>query len=170
MLTSKLVNLRAWNEGDVDQLQTLKNDIELQTQLMGVPKPNSKNKILNWLRMKDSDEGLVFFVICNHKSEALGYVQLSNIDRHNHHGYLGICIHKDYWGKGHARETLQLIEDYSATVLGLKKILLIVNSDNLRAINFYNKIGFRSVGILEGHQFINSHWVDVFLMEKLVSK
>lgn len=170
MLTGKLVKLRAWCELDIDKLQALKNDFKLQTQLMGVPKPNSKNKILNWLKHRDDDDKLVFFIISDKNNNAIGYIQISNIDRHNHHGYLGVCLQRDYWGKGLSEEALQLLEDYAATVLGLRKILLIVNTDNLRAINFYKKIDFRTVGTLEDHQFINNTWTDVILMEKLVQK
>lgn len=168
MITGKLVNLRAWCEADINDLQLLKNDFELQTQLMGVPKPNSANKILNWLHRRDSDEHLVFFVISDKNNKAIGYIQISNLDKHHHHGYLGICLNKDYWGKGFSQEALKLLQHYASSALGLRKILLIVNRDNSRAINFYNKLNFRTIGVLEDHQFINNSWVDVILMEKLV--
>jgi RimJ/RimL family protein N-acetyltransferase len=168
MLFGKHVILRAWSELDVNKLHALKNDFELQTHLMGLPKPNSKNKILSWLKQRDSDESLVFFIISNKNDEAIGYVQLSNLDRINHNGYLGICLDNDYWGKGFSAEALNLLQDYASNVLGLKKILLLVNRNNLRAIGFYNKINFRTVGFFESHQLINNTWTDVLLMEKLI--
>jgi RimJ/RimL family protein N-acetyltransferase len=168
MLFGKIINLRAWSEHDIDKLQALKNDFDLQTQLMGLPKPNSKNKIVNWLKQRDRDESLIFFVISNKSDDTIGYIQLSNIDKLNRHAYLGICLSKDYWGKGFSQEALQLLQDYASTVLGLRKILLTVNKDNLRAISFYKKIHFRTVGLLEDHQLINNKLVDVILMEKLV--
>ncbi len=170
MLSGQLVILREWDELDVNKIQALKNDFELQTQLMGLPKPNSKNKILNWLKSRDSDENLVFFVISNKKNDAIGYIQISNLDKHNHHGYLGICLARDYWGKGFSQEAIDLLLNYAVNFLSLRKVLLIVNRENLRAINFYNKIRFRTIGLLEDHQFVNNTWTDVILMEKIIQK
>ena len=63
MLIGTSTTLRAWTVNDAPNIQKLKNDVDIQTQLMGVPKPNSINKILNWLNSRDKDESMVFLLL-----------------------------------------------------------------------------------------------------------
>lgn len=171
MLYGTNVTLRNWSLEDISELQKLRNDLEMQTQLMGTPKPSSSNKVLNWLKNRDRDESIVFFVIALRQSnKAIGYIQLSNIDNFNLFGYLGICLAKEYWGKGYADESLSLLTNYAIDILNLRKILLLVKSDNTRAIGFYKKSRFDEVGLLKKHQLICGTWKDVLMMEKIISK
>ena len=171
MLTGTSISLRCWAIDDVPDLQKLKNDIDIQTQLMGTPKPNSVNKILIWLKSRDEDDSIVFFVISrNLDDKVVGYIQLSSIDKFNLFGYLGICIAKEFWGIGYAQDSLDLITQYALNILNMRKILLLVKHDNDRAISFYRKVGFSVVGVLKEHKLIQGVWADVLMMEKGISK
>lgn len=171
MLSGTTITLRSWVEKDIPELQKLKNDVEIQTQLMGIPKPNSANKILSWLKNRDEDDAMVFFVVATkHNNKAIGYIQLSGLDKFNLFGYLGICLAKEFWGTGCAIECLNLLVLYSINVLNLRKIILLVKNDNNRAIGFYKKTGFDVVGILKEHQHIQGVWIDVLMMERIISQ
>jgi RimJ/RimL family protein N-acetyltransferase len=170
MLIGTSTTLRAWTVKDAHNIQKLKNDVYIQTQLMGVPKPNSINKILNWLKSRDKDENMVFFIIAKSSDdEAIGYVQISNIDKINQFGYLGICLAKEFWGSGYAKESLNLLIEYAISILSLRKILLLVRNDNHRAINFYKKVGFEVIGTLKNHHLIQGVWTDVLMMERVMT-
>ena len=170
MITGSLIVLRSWTAEDVPQIQELKNDIDIQSQLMGIPRPNSSNKILNWLKHRDKDDSMVFFVIARKQdNKAIGYVQISCLDKINLNGYLGICIEQEFWGKGYANEALDLLTRYASSILNLRKIILLVKNDNSRAIGFYKKTGFRKIGILKEHQIINGNWCDVLMMERFTT-
>ena len=171
MLIGTSTTLRAWTVNDAPNIQKLKNDVDIQTQIMGVPKPNSINKILNWLKSRDKDENIVFFIIARSSDdEAVGYIQLSNIDKFNQFGYLGICLAKEFWGSGYAKESLNLLNEYASSILSLRKILLLVRHDNHRAINFYKKAGFDAIGTLKKHHLIRGIWTDVLMMESVIAK
>lgn len=171
MLTGLTIFLRPWTLEDIPELQKLKNNVEIQTQLMGTPKPNSTNKILNWLKNRDKDDSVVFFVVATkHDNKAIGYIQLSNLDKFNLFGYLGICLAKEFWGGGYANESLTLLVEYAIDVLNLRKIILLVKSDNKRAIGFYKKTGFGIVGTLKEHQLVYGVWADVLIMERIICK
>lgn len=171
MITGTKIVLRPWAVEDISELQRLKNDVDIQTQLMGIPRPNSTNKILNWLKNRDKDDSIVFFVIATkHDNKAIGYIQLSSLDKFNLYGYLGICLAKEFWGKGHADESLRLLIEYGIDILNLRKIILLVKNDNDRAIGFYKKTGFDAIGILKEHQLIHGVWTDVLMMERIISK
>lgn len=171
MLTGTSITLRSWTNDDAPDLQKLKNDIDIQTQLMGTPKPNSVNKILSWLKNRDKDDNMVFFVIARKlDNKVVGYIQLSGIDKFNLFGYLGICVAKEFWGTGYAKESLDLLTQYAINILNLRKILLLVKHDNDRAVSFYKKVGFSVVGVLKEHQLIQGVWADVLMMERGISK
>ena len=170
MLTGSSIILRSWVVDDALDIQKLKNDIELQTQLMGVPKPNSINKILSWLKSRDKDENMVFFVIARKlDNKLIGYIQLSGLDKFNLNGYLGVCLAKEFWGDGSAKESLDLLTEYATNILSLRKIILLVKYDNYRAISFYKKTGFEEVGILKKHQLVQGIWIDVLMMERAMT-
>ena len=167
MLSGYEIELRPWQLDDLIELKALKNDLEIQAQLMGTIKPNSLNKILNWLKARDKEAATIFFVIsrtCDKK--VIGYIQISAIDNYNLFGYLGICIAKEFWGSGYAKESLEMLLKYAHNILNLRKVLLNVRNDNKRAIAFYNKVGFNTVGLMKKHQLVGGVWVDVLMMER----
>ncbi len=171
MITGTKIVLRPWAVEDITELQILKNDVDIQTQLMGTPKPHSTNKIRSWLKNRDKDDSIVFFVIATkYDNKAVGYIQLSSLDKFNLFGYLGICLAKEFWGKGYADESLRLLIEYAIDILNLRKIILLVKNDNHRAVGFYKKTGFDAIGILKEHQLIYGVWRDVLMMERIIGK
>lgn len=52
--------------------------------------------------------------------------------------------------------------------LNLRKIKLLVNSENSKAVNLYKRKNFREIGIYEKERFIKGKWEDVKIMEKLI--
>ncbi len=170
MIEGTSIALRAWDISDIHKIQNLKNDIEMQTHLMGMPTPNSAHKTHLWLKNKDKSDHLVFFVIADKKKNLpIGYIQLSSIDKMTLSGYLGICLSEDFWGTGAAKESLSLLTQYSMEVLNLRKISLLVKHDNARAIQFYKKMSYTIVGVLKKHQLIQGIWTDVIMMERLLT-
>lgn len=56
--------------------------------------------------------------------------------------FIGI---KSYWGKGIAKIVTKKTTDFAFDELGVIKINLVVNSNNLPAVNIYNSLGFEEV-------------------------
>jgi diamine N-acetyltransferase len=171
MLTGSSVILRCWNRHDLAVIQELKNDISLQAQLLALPRPSSCHKIQLWLQDRDKDESMVFFIIAEKtNNQAIGYIQLSNLDRFNLIAYLGICITQAYQGTGCAKDALTLLSQYAVDMLNLRKIVLLVKQDHLRAIRFYQNNGFEQIGVLKKHYLVNGVWSDVLMMEKFIGQ
>jgi diamine N-acetyltransferase len=170
MIAAGPIVLRAWRESDIEALQRLRNDIELQQQLMTRPKPNSLADVRNWLNGKAQSADTVFFVIAaTHDDSALGYIQLARLDFQQGHGYLGICLAPEQQGRGVGAAACQALFGYAQSVMNLRKILLEVLAGNQHAIGLYRKLGFRPVGQLMEHYCQNRIWHDVLLMERLLS-
>jgi RimJ/RimL family protein N-acetyltransferase len=169
MLVGKDVVLRAWCEDDLEVLMRLRNDVALQTQLMTQPRPNSRDRVSQWLKdWSKRTDGVFFVVAATANDNVLGYVQLANMDLMHGRGDLGICLDPAAHGHGVADQAMELLQNYVMQIFGLRKILLYVLCSNLRAIAFYEKQGFERVGVLHEHAFLQGSHVDVLLMDKFL--
>ena len=169
MLSGKNVVLRAWCEDDLEVLMRLRNDVALQTHLITQPRPNSRTRVIQWLKdWSERSDGMFFVVAATADNNVFGYIQLANMDLMHGRGDLGICLDPSAHGRGIADQAMNLLQNYVIQVFGLRKILLHVLRSNLRAIAFYEKQGFEHVGVLHKHAFLQGSHVDVLIMEKLL--
>lgn len=169
MLKTNKTLLRPPISEDKDFLVKLRNNIDLQAMLMSRAKPNTINKIESWLNQKLSDEYVVFFIIADvNNNSPVGYVQLVKIDFINRKCGLGVCIDPQYHGQGYAIDAFNLLESYAKKMFNIHKIVILVLTKNTRAINFYKKMLYQNVGILEADFYIDNEFHDVLLMEKII--
>lgn len=160
--------LRDPDDGDLDALFALRNDVPLQLLLAAHPRPNSMDQVRGWLKKHRDDQKARFFVIANARDAACGYLQLTQLNMLDGHGQLGICIAPSAQGKGHAADAVTLLEGYARDELGLRKIILKVLTSNLRALAFYRRIGYSDVGLHRDHFRWNGAYYDMLAMEKLL--
>lgn len=87
--------------------------------------------------------------------------------RLRHFGILGISVLKKDWGKGIGNIMLATcIEE--AKIKGIKKINLEVRTDNKKAIQLYEKFGFKIEGTIEKNTLIDSKYYDCHLMGVII--
>ncbi len=171
MIADDRIVLRAWAQDDLDALGKLRNDLTLQEMLMSQPRPNSADRVRDWLTEKSGRDDGVFFVIAERDSNrVLGYVQVVKMNTLHGTGELGLCIGPDLQGNGYGSSAMALLEDYLQRVFGLRKLLLQVLADNEVAVNFYRKLGFDEVGRLQDHFLNNGEYRDVVIMEKFLAQ
>jgi RimJ/RimL family protein N-acetyltransferase len=169
MLQNSNTVLRAWSQEDIDVLERLRNDVELQATLMTQPRPNSEQRVVEWLASKTEAENGLFFIIADRVSnDAIGYLQVVNINQQNGTCEMGICLSPDVQGKGHGAAALDALVDYLRTTFNLRKLMLHVLADNGGAITFYLKAGFAEAGRLREHFYQDGQYKDVVIMEKLL--
>lgn len=169
MLSGEHAVLREWRESDLDLLAAMRNDVALQRLLMTQARPNSIERVRQWLVDRGGQEDMVFFVIADCGDAAVGYLQVANIDRFHGRGELGICLSPQAHGRGIAADACQLLERYVRDTFALHKLCLQVLADNDRAIAFYRKHGYREVGLLRQHFREGDARHDVLLMERLLA-
>ena len=71
-----------------------------------------------------------------------------------------LSVFEKFQGRGIAKELLAFIYD-KAKELGFKKISLIVDIDNLKALNLYEKMGFKKNTILEVSKHNYHHMIKI---------
>lgn len=171
MIESDLILLRPPARSDVEFFQLLRNDIELQYQLMARARGSTLEQTGDWLTAQSSSADTIFFVIVDPEESApVGFIRLSNIDQISQRGELAICLSRDCQGKGFAREALVAIEDYALKKFDITKIFLQVLASNSRAIEFYLKCGYERVGTHVKHFYFNEEFHDVEIMEKCTAQ
>lgn len=170
MLVGSKVLLRAPLVADEEFLFEIRNDVELQLQLMTLPRANSMERVSAWLARHCSDPAALFYVIASiADNAAVGVIQLTRMDCVHGRGELGICLAERYRGRGFAAEGLQLLEEYARSVFRLRKFVLMVLDSNKRAVALYERAGYTTAGVLKEHHYLGGAFHDVRLMEKLLT-
>lgn len=82
--------------------------------------------------------------------------------------WIGICIgEKEYQGKGIAKKAMEFLEEESKR-LGLSRIELGVFGNNPRAIEFYKKLGYKTIYEFEKFTYCEGKWYSDIRMEKTI--
>ena len=84
--------------------------------------------------------------IVNDQDEYMGTVSLKNIDRIRQCAEFAITIRKSAMGKGYSAYGMQEIISEGFELLHLKYIYWYVRKENMRAIKFYEKMGYKHLG------------------------
>jgi len=103
--------------------------------------------------------------ILDENDKLVGLVSLTNIDRLNQKAEFHIMIgDQNDRGKGIGSFATNEILKHAFYDMNLNRIELSVLKNNLRAINFYKKIGFKEEGINRQAIYKNGEFVDVIIM------
>lgn len=123
-------------------------------------------KLREYVKEKTTSPTTSFFAICVLGSdEHIGNIKLDFHDRLANVSELGLLIgNKNYWGKGVGFESCNLLLKFGFDQLKLRKIYLAVYGNNTNAIRLYEKVGFRTEGILRKHVCVDGDYHDKYLM------
>lgn len=86
------------------------------------------------------------FAILTRDERVVGTLGLRNIDRLAQEGTLGIIVRADEVGRGYGTDAIRNALFYAFQSLGLRRVLLDVAENNLRARRCYDGIGFAEIG------------------------
>jgi RimJ/RimL family protein N-acetyltransferase len=133
--------------------------------------PSTVEKVEQRIHDIIRDDGQVFNIILQEGDLPIGRCMLFNIDAVNRHAMLGIVIgEKQYWGQGYGEEATRLVVDYGFNLLNLNNIMLGVFSFNQRAIQCYERVGFKLIGRRREVRVLGQKKYDVLLMDLLASE
>lgn len=119
------------------------------------------------IRNNASSDCFMFSIIIE-EDKVIGRCMLFNIDRVNGSAMVGIFIgDKEQWGKGYAKEAMELLIEYSFRIQNLHSLMLGVYCFNTRAIALYEKLGFKAIGIRREVRKIDGKYHNAILMDLL---
>ena len=124
------MNLQMASFGDLDKISTIENETNKY--------PWSLNNFKSSLEAGNSS------IVLKDKKNILGYAFFSVIGTDSH--LLNITISKNYQGRGYGKKILNKVL-FQSKVLGASIVFLEVRVGNSKAIEFYEKFGFKKDAI-----------------------
>ena len=166
MLDTENLCLRPWREEDLRVFTAMRNDVGLQSQLLGRVRGSNPEQVREWLRARSNEPDKLFFAISTREEDqACGYLQVDNMNFVDGYADLGICLIRECRGRGLCVKAINLLANYLRDHWNLRKLCLKVRSDNVAAITCYERAGFNHCGTLRQHVFVDGNWHDLVVME-----
>lgn len=144
-----MLHLRALEPTDVDRLYIWENNPDMWRYGFS-PAPLSRHQIWEYINQYDANPltQTQLRLIADTGTEAVGTIDLYNLDIRNRHAFIGVMIAPDHRRKGYALESLRLLTEYCRCNLGLHQIAATVASDNEPSIALFTKAGFTLQAVL----------------------
>ena len=150
--TSRL-NLRPWDEADIDHLTQGLNDLKLAKWLAFVPHPYSTSDAENWIKRCHAllsagaqPVAYEFAVELKPERKVIGGVSLNKIDWTVGTAGGGIWIAEPYQGRGYGREAFEAKIRFAFRDLGLTKLVNGYFDGNENSWAMQRRLGYRRVG------------------------
>lgn len=169
VLSGSKVTLRPGDERDFYLLHKWYNDNEL-------------NKLAGWNSSKVTADRLRYnisrsfgcdpmnLMIDNEEGTPIGTIQLYDFNEQDKNCMLGIRIgDKNYWNKGYGADAVKTILEYAFMKMDIYRVTLKVYEYNERAVNCYQKCGFRCEGRIRQSAYIDGNFYDEIIMGALKS-
>jgi RimJ/RimL family protein N-acetyltransferase len=166
VLSGERVRLRPPTELDLPLFVRWFNDSEVSywLSLSEVPEVTLEWE-REWYEETRGDPAKVVWCIESEEGQPIGNLGLQAIDETHGRATLGIAIcEKAFWSRGYGTEAIRQVLRYAFAELGLRRVDLQVDEDNLRAIRCYEKCGFVREGLLRAYRLRRGQPVDLVAM------
>jgi diamine N-acetyltransferase len=170
-MKGKKIFLRAVEPTDLDTMYRWENDPE-NWLVSNTSNPFSKHVLEQYVfaihdLMKDGQARLV--ICMNDSKEAVGAIDLFELDMVHRRVGVGILVDKDHRGKGIASEALSIVIDHCFTTLGMHQIFCDVLSENASSMKLFKNNGFKETGVKKEWLFHDGKWKDEHLLQLIKS-
>jgi len=168
MLQGTRVLLRPMTQEDVPIQHSYFQDFTIQVLNGGLPHVSPierSQELLEGFSKKDS--GFDGFAI-DVDGDYIGFCSLRHVKDYPGYYHLGVVIgNRNYWEKGYGSEVVNLLLHHGFHYLGARKIGLITNAKNPRAIKCFLSCGFVEEGRCRKVKWINGEYTDIVEMGML---
>ncbi|KQL42072.1 GNAT family acetyltransferase [Bacillus sp. FJAT-25509] len=107
---------------------------------------------------------VILLGMINDQIISIGSINSSQKERTKHVGTLGIVIKKEYWGLSLGKLLMQSLIDWVKQNDLTRKIQLVTNGDNLKAIQLYKNLGFEIEGVMKEDTYIDGKYCNTLMM------
>jgi diamine N-acetyltransferase len=162
------VYLRPTESEDLPFICRWANDPEIR-KLTGEVLPMSMKKAAEFLEKIQEDKERVWFtVVLKENDRIIGETGLLRMFYPWRTTDLTLIIgEKDCWGKGYGTEAILLLLDYAFGYLNFHRVAVGVVGFNEKALQFYQKVGFKKEGIQRDGYYHNFEYHDFVMMSIL---
>ncbi len=169
VLTGQKSSLRGLRRTDLQTIGRWWDDPEVTYLLeMGARPSREKELEAFWRLVMESEDNIAFAICDPADGRLLGTCGLYAISWVCRRAQFNILIgEKDAWDRGIGSDAAQLILRYAFSKLNLESVQLGVNSENLRAIASYRKVGYVHEGTRRRFIFRNGRYYDMEMFSVL---
>lgn len=159
MMPERTIRIRKFEKRDIPKKVEWINNPE-NNRFLHYDIPISEGKTEQWFD-KHYGEDTRFDAVIEVDNTPIGTIGLLNIDKKNSKAEYYIAMGEpDYKGKGFAKRASLLILKYGFEDLGLNRIYLFTEVDNVVAQKMFEHIGFVKEGIVHQDTFSHGKFVD----------
>ncbi len=173
MLTGSKVALRARVESDIPILHSgFHEDVETHAVADGRAwRPMAPSAEANPFKVQEpSPEAALFTIVALDDDRVLGDTVLWSIDLHNRNAHIGIGVLPEARGHGFGRDATQVLCRYAFRTLGLQRLQIETNIDNVAMLAVAGRAGFTLEGTLRRAAWANGLFVDEAVLGLLASE
>ena len=140
--------LRPWTEDDVDAMVAGCNDQDVARWIPTIPSPYTHDDALAFIRgeVRPDHQALAIEV----GGRVVGGIGLG-LNVHDYRGRLGYWVAADARGRGICTHALRLLSRHALVGLGLQRVDLITDPENVASQRVAEKVGFQREGVLRAH-------------------
>jgi RimJ/RimL family protein N-acetyltransferase len=166
MLEDNSIKLRKLSPNDFSVYHNWRNDLDVMYSTSPALDVYTLEETENLIQIMSSQPDAKGYIIeYKQTGQAIGIISLIHIDTKNRSAECVLDIgERDMWGKGIGTAALSVILKYAFDELNLHRVTLQVFSFNKRAINLYQKIGFKQEGQLRQALYRGGNWHDIIMM------
>lgn len=164
VITGEQVYLSDPRPGDAETLAALQWNNDLIRMLSwDTYTPYSLEQWEEFLGSSDGKERFLFCIRLRKDDTFIGYTSISEIQVKNRGAEASIAIiDAEHRGKGYGLDAMETLLRYAFMELGLHKIRLSVNANNLPAVRTYERVGFVREGVDREALYQDNQWLDIW--------
>lgn len=168
-MKSNRVYLRALEPSDYKTSIKWRRDDEIWSMLGGTKYFVSEAYEKQWVEKTIFDSKDIKLAICLVESNRyIGNVYMTNIDMQKQSCHSHILIgEKDCWGKGYAREALQILCNYMFMERNIHRIQAIVLESNKASLKMHQKCGYKIDGLMRDSCFKDGKFQNQYILSLL---
>lgn len=135
--------IRKITEEDADDMLEWMHDLDVVECLNSNFVDKTKQDCIDFIKRSNENAKEKHFAVTNNNNDYLGTISLKNIDLNKKEAEMAIVLRKCAMGKGYANISIKELFEYGNSKFGIKTFYWYVKPDNLRAIRFYDKNGYK---------------------------
>ncbi len=171
MLTDGTIALRALEPSDLDRVYLWENDPSLWP-CGNTVAPMSRQMLKEYIDNYNADifrdrQLRLIITLCD-SGEAIGTLDLFDLDPANSRCSLGIFIATAYRNRGHASRATTIAERYCADIINLHQLWVTVPVTNAASVTLFKNAGYTIAGRMRSWLKVSGRYHDVFLMQKFL--
>ena len=171
-LAESAIRLRPWTLRDVSSVEQASHAPYIPT-VTSVPSAYTDEKGRAWIgrqwqRLADG-QGMSLCIADAHTDVALGFVGISVEYRARGRASLGYWVVPEARGRGVATAAVRLLSAWAFSTLGIPRLELLIEPDNLASQRVAERAGFQVEGVLRSYEEFRGRRADLIMYSRLAT-